>query len=281
MKKIIKICLLIFPIIIFLFLLKLPWIGEVSQKTTVYFLNVGQGDACFIRTSSGQNILIDGGPDERVLYELGKILPWWEREIDLMILTHPHDDHVAGLIKILDKYHVGKVLYNGIVSGSPTYEAFLKKLHDKNISTKIITQVQKIRLDNECSLDLIYPRFDISNQENKNLNNTSIVSRLDCINQDFLFMGDAEKEVEEELLASQEEISADILKVGHHGSETASAEDFLSRVSPRTAIISVGAENSFGLPDLQIIRRLERLGIEVRRTDQERTMIYKIEGLNN
>lgn len=271
-KNLISVFLLLTIFLFTFFLVKKYHPPENSAG--VYFLDVGQGDASLIKTLDGKNILIDGGPDSKVLFELGKILPWWNREIDLLILTHPHDDHVVGLLKVLDKYQVDKILYNGIPNGSPAYQAFLSAIKDRNINTKIISEPQKIRIDDKCILELIYPRFNISASENKNLNNTSIVSRLNCENKDFLFMGDAEKEVEAELLSSQDEISADVLKLGHHGSVTASSEEFLQAVNPQTAIISVGTDNSFGLPDLQIIRRLERLGITIKRTDQEGSLKY-------
>lgn len=240
---------------------------QSSGRLKVSFFDVGQGDASLIQTANGLNILIDGGPDNKVLYGLSQALPWWDRTIDLMILTHPHDDHVSGLIDVIRKYKVRKILYTGIVHASPAYLAWLKEVKAKKIELKIIDRPQDIKLGENCDFKIIYPSKSFLNIEMKNLNNSSIVGQLDCENKKILFMGDAEKEVEQELLSSYDNLDSDIIKTGHHGSDTSSTEDFLRAVNPKTAIISVGKNNMFGLPDLQVVRRLERLGIKVLRTD--------------
>lgn len=250
---------------------------SLNQKNDlkVFFFDVGQGDASLIRTSDGKNILIDGGPDEKILSSLSEVLPWWDRSIDLIILTHPHDDHIVGLVAVLKKYRVKQVLQTGVKYSTPTNSAWSQDLVKKNIKTSIVEHPQEINLGPDCSLKILYPLQSFSGIEIKNLNNSSIVSRLDCEGEEVLFMGDAEKEVEAELLVAYSDLKSKIIKTGHHGSETASIEEFLLAVDPEKAIISVGEGNKFGLPDLRILRRLERLGIEIFRTDEDGAIVLE------
>lgn len=249
-----------------------------EKRLEVDFLDVGQGDAILIKTPFDQNILIDGGPDDSVIEELADNLPWWDKSIDLMILTHPHDDHVNGLIDVLKRYNVEKVVYTGVVHTAPNYIEWLEIIRDKNIPTILINKPQTIEFGENCGLDIIYPRVDLSGKTVSNLNNSSIVSLLDCEDKRFLFTGDAEREIEEELvdfisnppLPPPErgiELNVDVLKAGHHGSDTSSSEDFLNLVSPDFSIIMVGEDNKFGHPSLRILKRLERINSQVYRTD--------------
>lgn len=233
----------------------------------VYFLDVGQGDATLIRTPGKNNILIDGGPNSAVLSQLARRLPWTERKIDLVILTHPHSDHLEGLNQVLQRYEVGQILMTGVVSNTPVYEEWLNLIQTKKIPVKIVDQPQQIAVD-EVVLDMLYPRTSLLHQEVKNLNNSSIVLRVKYQGVSILFMGDAETAVENELLAAHADLVALILKIGHHGSKNATGETFLQAVYPQVAIISVGADNSFGHPSLRTIKRLERERVEVLRTDQ-------------
>ncbi len=247
---------------------------SAENKLEIAFLDVGQGDASLIKTPFGQNILIDGGADYKVIEELEKELQWWDRAIDLMILTHPHDDHVAGLIFVLERYNVKKILYTGVVHSAPAYLEWLKIVKAKNIPLMIIDRPQKIIFGNDCFLNIIYPRQSLLGKSVSNLNNSSIIAELDCENKTVLFMGDAEIEVEEELIKTGDLRSVEILKVGHHGSNTSSHQEFLEMVNPQKAIISSGIGNKFGHPSLRIIKRLERLGAEVLRTDIEGTIRF-------
>lgn len=243
------------------------WRQQGRSNLEVTFLDVGQGDAILIETPFGQNILIDGGPDGKIIKRLSEELPWWDRKIDLMILTHPHSDHVSGLVDVLKRYEVSKVLYTGAIHNSPDYIAWLELIKEKRVDLNIINHPQKILLGDDCVLDIIYPltKDDIDRQSN--LNNTSIVAKLSYGQTSFLFMGDAEKEVEEALLKNKDKLQADVLKVGHHGSDTSSTEDFLKMVQPDYAVIEVGIDNSFGHPSARVIKRLERANINIFRTD--------------
>ncbi len=247
-----------------------------SPKLVINFLDVGQGDGSLIKTPYGQNIIIDGGDGEKILRELGRTLPFYDRTIDLMILTHPHEDHVGGLVKVLGRYRVQKVLYTGVVHSTPTYLAWLEAIRWKNIPLVIIDRPQEIILGPNLTIKMLWPQTSLLNQEIDNLNNSSIVFQLIYQEQKFLFMGDAEKEVEDDLTPNPSPIAgegnhislqSDVMKIGHHGSDDATAEKFLQIIKPKIAVISVGKDNTFGHPSLRAIKRLEKLGAKVYRTD--------------
>lgn len=260
---------LILVIVLILLFLSLFWFYyQSNHQLEVDFLDVGQGDAILIKTPAGQNILIDGGPDRTVIKRLGKNLSWWDKQIDLMILTHPHDDHASGLIDVVKRYNVKKIIYNGVVHNGPNYLTWLKLIRDKNIKTTIIDRPQVIKLSGDCQLEIIYPRESLAGKEVENLNNSSLVVRLVYGQTKFLFVGDLEELGEEKLLDDKIDLTADVLKIGHHGADTSSSQRFLEKINPRLAIISVGLKNDFGHPSLRVIKRLERLGIKVLRTDQ-------------
>ena len=251
------------------------WITlSAENKLEVAFLDVGQGDASLIKTPFGQNILIDGGDGYKVIERLEEELSWWDVTIDLMILTHPHNDHVAGLIFVLEKYDVKKILYTGVIHSAPAYLEWLKIVKAKNIPLVIIDRPQKVNFGSHCFLDIVYPRQSLLGKSVNNLNNSSIIAELDCENRTVLFMGDAEIEVEEELIKIGDLGSVEILKVGHHGSNTSSNQEFLEMVNPQKAVISVGKDNKFGHPSRRIIKRLERLGAEILRTDLNGTIRF-------
>lgn len=249
-----------------------------NNDLRVHYFDIGQGDASLIQTPGGKNILIDGGPGENIMLPLSQALSWHDNTIDLMILTHPHDDHVAGLIPVLKKYQVRQILYTGVIHNSPSYLEFLKTIKNKNISLKIIDRAQKINLDEDCFLEIVYPRENLAGQTVLNLNDSSIVARLVYGNNSFLFMGDAEVEVEEELIELNIDLSADIIQVGHHGSNTSSSWKFIDYVKPKIAIISAGKDNKFGHPSLRVIRRYERFGTKIYRTDIDSAISFRADG---
>jgi beta-lactamase superfamily II metal-dependent hydrolase len=259
---------------------------EAKTELEVDFLDIGQGDSILIKTPFGQNVLIDGGEDSSVIRELSRNLPLLDRTIDLMILTHPHGDHVDGLNEVIKRYQVKKIIYTGVVHETPGYITWLELIREYNIPLSIIDRSQKITFGDDCYLDILYPMKSLLGQEVSNVNNSSIVSMLVYGETKFLLTGDAEIEVEQELLDLTPrsplldrrgegialDLKADVLKVGHHGSDTSSSEEFLEAVRPKMAIISVGKDNSFGHPSRRIIKRLERIGSQVLRTDEQGTI---------
>jgi len=202
--------------------------------------------------------LIYGGPDKTVLYKLNKYLPIYNRNIELLILSHPHSDHITGLIEVLKRYKVKKVMFADVQYDSVVYTEFKKIIQKKNIEI--------IKLENfyDDFIEIIY----FNNKKLDDANDNSIVFRLNNVNKKILFAGDISVDIEKEILnnADYNLLKADILKVAHQGSITSSSEEFVSAVDPDFAVISVG-ENDFGHPSLRVIKRLERAGAEILRTD--------------
>lgn len=256
----------------------LPRAGELK----VAFLDVGQGDAELVITPDKSKILIDGGPDERVLGELAAELPFYDRELDLVVLTHPHADHLDGLLSVLERYAVKKVLMTGVIHTAPNYIKFLEELKKKNIPVEIAVSGKRFKFG-EATLEILWPEKDLSGErisggvnEGGGLNDTSIVAQLIYGKNGFLFMGDAGTEVEAALLLSSKiQLRGDVIKIGHHGSTTASSEQFLGILKPEYAVISAGKNNRYGHPSLRTIRKLERVGAKIYQTFEDGRIIIK------
>jgi competence protein ComEC len=244
------------------------------------FLDVGQGDSVLFQLPPGQNILIDGGPDGSVIRELNKTLPWWDKTIDLLILTHPHDDHVSGLNQVLNRYKVNRILYTGITHTSPSYLSWLSSVKDKKIPITIIDKPQRINFSDDAYLDIIYPFQSLAGDNNIDLNDSSIVSFLVYKNTKFLLTGDISEKIEKELLSKNIGLSAEVLKVAHHGSSYSSSEEFLNAVKPKIAVIEVGKDNKFGHPNERIIKRMERLTVNILTTMNKGTIQLVSNGEN-
>lgn len=252
-----------------------------TTNLSVNFLDVGQGSAIFIQTPYHQNILIDGGDvDAKVLRQLPKFMPFYDRSIDLIIVTHPHDDHVGGLVKVLQRYKVYKIIYNGLSYNSPTYEEFLQTVQDHNIPLVIADKQQIIHLGSDLQLEILYPFTSLVGKQIDNWNNTSIVSRLVYKNNKFLFTGDIENAVEEKLISQDINIQADVMLAAHHGSDTSNTLEFLQTVQPSFSVIQCGLDNEFGHPSLRVLRRLDRLGVTYLRNDWSGWVRFVSDGYN-
>ena len=248
----------------------LGWIYQQESRPhdlEVYFLDVGQGDSILIRTPDNQDILIDGGPGQTVLMRLAAVLPFWDRDIELMILTHPHDDHVAGLVPVLERYQVEQVWYTQAAYENPNYLEFQKIIQEKNIPHQKTFYGNKLEVGENLFLETLYPFSNMDLNEIENINNTSIINRLVYGETEFLFTGDAETEVEEILLHNQLDLHADLLKAGHHGSKTASSKEFLAAVQPKIVMIQCGLGNKFNHPHFKTLLALQEIGVEIFRND--------------
>ena len=250
------------------------YLGRLEGEFRVVFFDVGQGDAVFVQDKAGHQILIDGGEGDVILDKLGEVLPFFDRSLDLVILTHPHRDHVEGLVSVLKRYKVDLVLYTGVEYVSPYYQEFEELLLKKKIAFAFPHHNQRISLADGAYLDILFPWEVMDGKEVENPNNTSIVCRLVRGTEEYLLVGDAEEEVEAELIQNNVYLQSDVLKVGHHGSKTSSTANFLRAVEPEVAIISVGKENRFNHPHPIVLERLESFGIEVFRTDLEGDIEY-------
>ena len=232
----------------------------------VVFLDVGQGDAIFIETPYGHQILIDGGPSGKTILEkLGKYIPFWDKDIDLVILTHPDYDHLAGLNYVLDRYDVDNILCTEAEKDTRTYEKWIKNIEYENV---IIAQKGSMIRAGNIVLDILF-----ADSSYRSVNDTSIVSKLVYGETSFLFPGDITKKIEKQLI----NINADVLKVPHHGSKSSSSFGFLEKVNPYLAVISVG-NNSYGHPHPEVLQRLEEFGITILRTDEKGDISIKSNG---
>lgn len=241
------------------------FIGTVVTK--VYIFDVGQGDSILIRTAGGQNILLDGGPDKKVLKKIGRVLPFWDRQIDYLILSHPHDDHLLGLIEVLRRYQVKNIVRTTADAGTAVDKIFLNDIKTREI---IISDNKSLSLQDNCRLDILYPSsLMLSVSSQADLNNTSLVAKLVCPFLSVLLTGDSGQAIEKELLANGFDLQADVIKIAHHGSETASSPEYLRAVGAKVALISVGLNNKYKHPSARIITRLEDLGINTYRTDRD------------
>lgn len=268
-----------------------------SQFLRVIFFDVGQGDAIFIITPQGHQILIDGGPDLTVLEKLGQAMPFWDRSIDLIVLTHPEQDHISGLIEVLKRYKIDYVLWTGIVRDTAEYKKWVSLLENQD-SEIVMAEADRRVKAGKVLLDVLYPFENLEGQSINNTNNTSIILRLVFGKTSFLFTGDAYKSVERKLVREALDnesfiVTSDILKIGHHGSKTSSAEDFLVIVEPEIAVISLGGNpeaegencdnrerNRYKHPSCEVLANLQKYGITVLRTDEQGDIRISSDGRN-
>ncbi|MBI2003477.1 MAG: MBL fold metallo-hydrolase [Parcubacteria group bacterium] len=237
----------------------------------VYFFDVGQGDSVFIETGDGKQVLIDGGPDNKVIQRLSEVMPFWDRTIDIIILTHPDQDHIAGLPEVLKRYKVRGIVETGIECQKPECLIW-KKLKEKEGAAKISARLgDKLVLDENTRLLFFNPFDDLSGEKVSKANNTSVVVKLIFGGYSFLLTGDIEKQIEEKLVLAGIDVDSDYLKIAHHGSKTSSAESFLDGVSPLLAFISSG--NRYGHPHQEVTERLESKVIKYYRTDESGTIL--------
>jgi competence protein ComEC len=250
----------------------LAWntVYELSQPQLleVSFFDVGQGDSIFIETPQGHQVLIDGGPGSVVLEKLGREMPYWDREIDLIILTHPEHDHIFGLIEVLKNYEVDYVLWTGIKRNTQEYGEWLECLEKEDAKIIIAERGQRIIMG-DVYFDVVHPFESLEGEEIKSVNNSSVVGKLVYKDNSFFFTGDAFQSVEREIIDSGVDVKSDVLKVGHHGSKTSSAREFIFAVSPEIAVIQSGKDNSYGHPNQETLETLENYGIKILRTDTE------------
>jgi len=270
MKNYWKYCIFIcaLGVIGIFFIIQLP-----HTNFLISFLDIGQGDAIFIRTPDDYTILIDGGPGPMILDEIAEVMPIYSRTIDILALTHPHADHVNGLVEITKRYNVKRILLVGTPSQNEFYQEWLKVADMNNIEMIFANNGTDFRVGSEVFLDILWPIGNKAGVAYENLNNASLAMRVIWSdgenNVKFLLTGDAEIEEENEILKGNWTIQADVLKAGHHGSRTASSEEFLEKSDPKIVVIQSGEANSFGHPHQETLKKFLARNIQVRRNDLE------------
>jgi competence protein ComEC len=233
----------------------------------VSFLNVGQGDSTLIKTPNNKYVLIDGGPDKKILSELGEILPPTEKEISTVVLTHPHADHVAGLNYVLDRYRVGEIYLTGVNHNAPDYTDFLERIKEQNIPVHKAYLGQPLVVDG-VKFDIIYPLTDISGQNLKDQNDGSVVMDVSYEGKHILMLSDLSAKIQEKVgIWANIRATNTILKVSHHGSKTGTSSRLFDLLRPKYSVISVGSKNYFGHPAPLTLAQLA--GSIIKRTDQD------------
>lgn len=250
---------------------------ESRSGLEVNFLDVGQGDAIFIQAKNGNQVLLDGGPSKSVLAQLSKVMPFYDRSIDVLMLSHPHADHLAGLVEVLNRYKVGLVVEPCFKEGDAEYKEWERLISEKKITRICAQKGGKICLEEDACFDVLLP---IGKVEGRNIHDAMLVARLTYGENSFLFAGDMQKNLESYLVGIESKLESDVLKIGHHGSDTSTSEIFLGYVSPKYAVISVGKDNKFGHPSEIILDRLNAFGVEFFRTDEIGLIKIKSDGEN-
>ena len=242
----------------------------------VSFFDIGQGDATLIDFANGEQMLVDCGPDRKILSQLGQSLRFYDRTIDYLLVTHPDLDHYGGCVDVLRNYAVKKIILNGHVKPDSFYKTFEQAVVGERAQTQIINapEVWKIA---SSTLEFLSPDKTLNMSVGADdSNNYSIIFHVTNASSSFLFTADMEMPLEDALLAKYcvntstfdcPSLEARVLKVGHHGSDTSSGENFLKAVKAKEAVISVGARNKYGHPSLRVLRKLERAQIQILRTD--------------
>jgi len=240
----------------------------------VNFFDLGQAEAIFIETPRGHQILIDGGSGKKILEKLSKRIPFWDRTIDLIILSHPDSDHLGGLNYILDRYKVEYILWAGVKRETKTFERWLEKIEKeikKEKAKVIIAQRGQIIKASEVKIYILYPFQILKGKIFKNTaNESSIVAKLSFFKNNFLFAGDIDKKIEKDLIETNlKDLKSEVLKIPHHGSKYSNSFDFLKETKAQLAIISCGKDNKYNYPHPIVLRNLKDLDIKVLRTDQD------------
>lgn len=263
--------------IIFLALLAvLLWIAVLEEDRdnllTVSFLDVGQGDAIFVDAPSGRQVLIDGGPDRSVLRELGKVMPWYDRSIDVVIATHPDADHISGLVDVMQRYRVGYIFQPGIEKNTGPAESILLSIANEGASEIYARRGQIIDLGSGAYLEVLSPDRDVSDVDT---NVGCIVTRLVYGDTAFMLPCDAPESIEKYLVRLDgTALKSNVLKAGHHGSRTSSSLSFLGFVNPNFAVFSRGCDNRYGHPHEEIAELFKRFEIPTLDTCADGTVTF-------
>ncbi len=252
--------------------------ADRQGELTVAFLDVGQGDAIYIEAPNGNQVLIDGGTGQQVLRELGRVMPFWDRSLDIVLSTHPDQDHVGGLPAVLERMRVENVITTENTSDTGAYKAFEEVIRKKNPKRILARTGTRIILDRGVVLEILFPDSNASGWET---NTASIVARLTYGEKSFLLTGDSPISIEKYLVGKNGgKLKTTVLKLGHHGSRTSSSKIFLSATDPEYAVISAGKDNKYGHPHKEVTALLDELKIPALNTAERSTIIFKTDGID-
>jgi len=269
---------LILPLLAVAIFIAMAVVTIPDDNLHISFLDVGEGDAIFIQKGN-QQVLVDGGPSpQAITLELSSKMPFWDRSIELVILTHPHSDHITGLVEVLNEYQVEQVLYPDLGCDSPIYNEWLRLIEERDIESTIACAGQQIDLDGVL-IEVLNPQKTLFTGTESDIDNNGVVLHVSIGEISFLLMADLMWQGEFELISQRLVPQSTVLKVGHHGSATSTTPEFLAVVSPQIAVISADPEE-FGHPHPDVMERLrDKLGAEnIYRTDEDGTIEFITDG---
>lgn len=265
-----------FVTILFLILSMLIGCDQASDVLTIHMIDVGQGESILISTPNNKTILIDAGEASQGKKVKSYLLKHGIDKIDLLIGTHPHTDHIGGLPEIINNFEVKKIIMPKKLHTSATFEKLLTAIESKKLTINSPKPNSIIEFDRDIKLHFLGPIRDYGD----NLNLWSVVFRLDYKNKSFLFTGDMEHEAEMDLINtySMDDLGANVLNVGHHGSDSSTTQQFLDCVNPEIALISLGSNNPYNHPHEEVITRLVQSEVLIYRTDLQQTVVIYSDG---
>jgi len=282
LSEIRKFSLAIFTFLLLVFVFFIFYLDLEKSNSQLKFavLDVGQGDALFIESPSGVQVLVDAGPPKKITGSLSRIMPIFDRSIDAVIITNPDQDHIGGLIDVLETYKVGQVFEPGTSNDSSTYSDLSTKIEKQKIKRTLLKKGMRLHLGSGAWLDILFPDQDVSLFS---ANDGSVVARLVYGSSSILLTGDSTLKTEKIILKNNNssDLKSNILKVGHHGSRTSTSWSFLQAVAPEYAVISNGKNNRYGHPHQEVLDDLEYFGVKTLRTDLLGTISFicdRIEG---
>lgn len=249
----------------------------MPKGLTFAMLDVGQGDAIFIESPTGTQILVDGGPPRRVLSQLAREMSPFDRRIDAILITNPDADHIGGFLDVLKTYQVDKVFEPGTINDSMTYQNLEREIKNKNIPDILLKKGMRLDIGGGAWIDILFPDRDVSTWSS---NDGSVVARLSYGATSVMLTGDATSVTEKLVLEnnSPDMLKSTVLKVGHHGSRTSTSSAFVKALAPDYAMISNGKDNKYGHPHPNTFSTLEQFGTKIFRTDLLGTIIMKSDG---
>ncbi|EJO5349225.1 MBL fold metallo-hydrolase [Clostridium botulinum] len=245
------------------------------NELSIHYIDVGQGDSILIKTK-GKNILIDAGTRKSADTVTNYLKKQNIKKLDYVIATHPHEDHIGGLPKVIDEFQIKNFYAPKKTANTKIFKDMILALKKKNLKINVAKEGISLDLSNNNSLDFLAP---VKNNY-KDTNDYSAVVKLTYGNTKFLFTGDAEKISEKDMIKTGEDLSCDVLKVGHHGSHSSSSKNFLDKVNPKIAVISCGKNNDYGHPHKETMKELKKRNIQVYRTDIDGTVVLTSDGEN-
>ena len=249
-----------------------------QKFTEVRFFDVGQGDAAFVQTARGTQIIIDGGPGNSVLEKLGRAMPFYDRQIDWMILSHPDSDHLSGLLEMLENYRVDNIVWSGIGKDSDECRQWEAMIAREGARIFEVSAPDRFSLDGgDVVVEILLPESESAGAKESS-NNLSVAARIIHKNRAFLFAGDIDAEKEALLFGANPDLRADVLKIAHHGSKYSANEEFTAGLAVAAAVVSCGKNNRYGHPHPETLDLLEKYDIKTLRTDDDGNIVFRTDG---